>query len=101
MLFYFLLFLKEERNCAITHMQTLIIVLAILDILVCISLVGLVVFQEGNSRGLGSIAGGAETFFGKSKARSIDEKLKRLTTALAITFGVLSMILYVLTGRVA
>ncbi len=81
-------------------MTALIITLAILDVLVCIALVGLVIFQEGNSRGLGSIAGGAETFFGKSKARSIDEKLKKLTTILAITFGVLSVVLYLLTGRV-
>lgn len=81
-------------------MTALIIILAILDVLVCIALVGLVIFQEGNSRGLGSIAGGAETFFGKSKARSIDEKLKKLTSILAITFGVLSIILYLLTGRV-
>ena len=81
-------------------MTALIITLAILDVLVCIALVGLVIFQEGNSRGLGSIAGGAETFFGKSKARSIDEKLKKLTTILAITFGVLSAVLYLLTGRV-
>lgn len=81
-------------------MTALIIILAILDVLVCIALVGFVIFQEGNSRGLGSIAGGAETFFGKSKARSIDEKLKKLTTILAITFGILSIILYLLTGRV-
>ncbi|MDO5738050.1 MAG: preprotein translocase subunit SecG [Eubacteriales bacterium] len=81
-------------------MKALIITLGIIDVLVCIALVGLVVFQEGNSRGLGSIAGGAETFFGKSKARSIDETLKKLTSVLAITFGILSMVLYVLSGRV-
>ncbi len=82
-------------------MKAIILILAILDILVCIGLVGLVIFQEGNSRGLGVIGGGAETFFGKSKARGIDEKLKQLTSILAITFGIISMVLYVLTGRVA
>lgn len=80
-------------------MQSLIVILAVLDILVCIALVFLVVFQQGNSEGLGSIAGGAETFFGKGKSRSIDEKLKKLTTVLAIIFAILSITLYLLTGR--
>lgn len=80
-------------------MQTLIVILAILDILVCIALVLLVVFQEGNSQGLGSIAGGAETFLGKNKSRSIDDKLKTMTSYCAIAFAVLSVVLYLLTGR--
>lgn len=80
-------------------MQALIVILAILDILVCIALVLLVVFQEGNSQGLGSIAGGAETFLGKNKSRSIDDKLKTLTSYCAIAFAVLSVVLYLLTGR--
>ncbi len=80
-------------------MQALIVILAILDILVCIALVLLVVFQEGNSQGLGSIAGGAETFLGKNKSRSIDDKLKTMTSYCAIAFAVLSVVLYLLTGR--
>ena len=80
-------------------MQALIVILAILDILVCIALVLLVIFQQGNSQGLGSIAGGAETFLGKSKSRSIDDKLKTLTSYCAIAFAVLSVLLYLLTGR--
>lgn len=80
-------------------MQALIVILAILDILVCIALVLLVVFQEGNSQGLGSIAGGAETFLGKNKSRSIDDKLKTMTSYCAIAFAVLSVLLYLLTGR--
>lgn len=80
-------------------MNALLIVLAIVDILVCAGLVVLVVFQEGNSRGLGSIAGGAETFLGKSKGRSIDALLKKLTSVLAIVFAVLSVAIYLLTGR--
>lgn len=80
-------------------MQALIVILAVLDILVCAALVLLVVFQQGNSRGLGTIAGGAETFLGKGKSRSIDEKLKKFTSILAITFAVLSIVLYLLTGR--
>jgi len=75
------------------------IILAVVDILVCIGLVMLVVFQEGNSQGLGAIGGGAETFFGKSKGRSIDALLKKLTTIVAIVFAVLTVTLYLLTSR--
>lgn len=75
------------------------IVLAVIDILVCIGLVMLVVFQEGNSQGLGAIGGGAETFFGKSKGRSIDALLKKLTSIVAIVFAILTVVLYLLTSR--
>ena len=80
-------------------MNTLMIILAIIDILVCIGLILLVVFQEGHSKGLGAIGGGAETFFGKSKGRGMDATLKKLTTATALVFAVLTVVLYLLTGR--
>ncbi len=80
-------------------MDVLEIVLAIVDILVCIALVLLVVFQEGNSQGLGAIGGGAETFFGKSKGRSIDALLKKLTSVVAGLFAVLTIALYLMTSR--
>jgi preprotein translocase subunit SecG len=62
-------------------------------------LVGLVLFQQGQSRGLGAIAGGAETFFGKSKGRSIDAMLKKFTSFIAIFFILMTVTLYLLTGR--
>ncbi len=80
-------------------MSPLVIVLAVLDIIVCIGLVFLVVFQEGNSKGLGVISGGADTFFGQGKGRSIDQLLKKLTSILAIVFAILSIALYLLTSR--
>lgn len=80
-------------------MQALLIILAIVDVIVCVGLMLLVVFQEGSSQGLGIIGGGAETFFGKSKGRSIDAMLKKLTTAVAIIFAALTILLYLLTGR--
>ena len=80
-------------------MQALVVVMAVVDILVCVALVFLVVFQEGNDRGLGSIAGGADTYLGKKKGSSIDAKLKKLTAVLAIAFAILSIALYLLTGR--
>jgi len=80
-------------------MEVLAIILSIIDILVCITLAGLILFQQGQSRGLGAIAGGAETFFGKTKGRSIDSLLKKFTTGIAILFIALTIILYLMTGR--
>ncbi len=75
-------------------METVAIVLAVFDIIVCITLVLLVVFQEGNSQGMGIIGGGADTFFGKEKGRSIDSKLKKFTTFLAALFAIVTISLY-------
>lgn len=80
-------------------MTALAIIIAVIDILICIGLVLLVVFQQGSSKGLGVIGGGAETFFGKTKGRSIDVILKKLTSVAAIVFAVLTIILYLLTSR--
>jgi preprotein translocase subunit SecG len=80
-------------------MEAVAIIIAIIDILISIGLVCLVVFQEGSSKGLGIIGGGAETFFGKSKGRSIDAVLKKLTTVAAVVFAILTIILYLMTGR--
>lgn len=80
-------------------MEPVAIIIAVIDILICIGLVAMVVFQEGSSKGLGIIGGGAETFFGKSKGRSIDALLKKLTSVTAVVFAVLTIILYLMTGR--
>jgi preprotein translocase subunit SecG len=80
-------------------MKVFTIILAIFDVLFCLSLVGLVLFQQGQSRGLGAIAGGAQTFFGKTKGRSIDGMLKKITTIVAIVFMITTVTLYLLTGR--
>lgn len=80
-------------------MQVLIVILAILDILVCAALVFLVISQQGDSKGLIGYDNAAETFLSKTGSGTMEEKLKRLTTILAITFAVISVALYLLTGR--
>lgn len=72
------------------------IILAILDCILCVALVLLVVFQEGNAQGLGSIAGVADTFYGQNKGRSMDHVLKRFTSILAVTFALVTIVLYYL-----
>ncbi|MDE6881576.1 MAG: preprotein translocase subunit SecG, partial [Lachnospiraceae bacterium] len=59
----------------------------------CIALVILVLMQEGKSAGLGAVSGAAETYWGKNKGRSMEGKLVRITTGLAVAFMVLTVIL--------
>ncbi|MBZ4665329.1 MAG: preprotein translocase, SecG subunit [Mahella sp.] len=68
-----------------------------LYIIASIILIVVVLLQSGKTAGLsGSIAGGAETFFGKNKARTYDAKLKSLTKYAAVVFIVLSLVLVLL-----
>ncbi len=68
--------------------------LTVIYVIICIGLIATVLLQSGKSAGLsGSIAGGAESFFGKKKG--IDEKLSRLTAILAVSFLALSVLMIV------
>lgn len=74
-------------------MQWYDILLGIILIINAIGLVVIVLMQEGRSDGLsGAIAGGAETFFGKNKGRTIEDKLVKITKVLAGFFFVLSLL---------
>ncbi|HOD92841.1 MAG TPA: preprotein translocase subunit SecG [Clostridia bacterium] len=75
--------------------ETLKIILGIVHIIVCLALIVIVLMQSGKSGGLsGSIAGGAETFFGKSKGKAIDRILSKYTVYVAAFFAVTSIFLY-------
>ncbi len=68
------------------------IALGIVLIITSIALVAIVLLQEGRSAGLsGAIAGGAETFLGKNKSKTIEQKLVKITKILAGVFFVLSL----------
>ena len=65
-------------------------VFGVILILVSIIIIAVVLLQEGRSQNLsGAIAGGAETFLGKSKGRTIEEKLEKITKWLIVIFFVL------------
>lgn len=74
-------------------MGVLRILLTVLFVVVCISLVVLVLMQEGKSEGLGAISGAAETYWGKNKGRSMEGQLVKITKILALSFFVLAIIL--------
>ena len=78
-------------------MTTADIVLGIVLIIASLFLIISVLMQHGKDHSLsGTIAGGAETFFGKSKGQTIDKKLSTLTTVIAIIFVGLVLAVYLM-----
>lgn len=66
-------------------------VLIIASILITI----VVLMQEGRSQNLsGAIAGGADAFLGKSKARTIEAKLEKLTKWFIVGFFALVLVAF-------
>lgn len=68
--------------------------LIIVHILICFVVIASVLLQPAKVQGLSSaIAGGAETFFGRNKARTYEGKLQKVTTVSMILFVITSMAL--------
>ncbi len=75
-------------------MTTAQIVLSIIYFVVALALIAVVMLQSGKSAGLsGAIAGGADTFLSKNKAKSADARLARMTKWIAIVFMLLTLAL--------
>ncbi len=74
-------------------------VLGIAIVLTGLFLVIAVLMQSGKDKKLsGSIAGGAETFFGKTKGKSRDRILSIATTVVAVVFALLVVSMYVVVS---
>ena len=72
-------------------------ILTIVHVILGIILTVSVLMQSGKQAGLsGSIGGGAETFFGKNKSRTLDAMFARITTVVAILFLATSIVLSLL-----
>ncbi|MBR4071998.1 MAG: preprotein translocase subunit SecG, partial [Clostridia bacterium] len=71
------------------------IVIGILLLIMALFLIVAVLMQQGKNHNLsGTITGGAETFFGKSKGQAMNKKLSVLTSIVAVVFVLLVCILY-------
>ena len=76
------------------------ITLGIILLLAAIFLIVAVLMQSGKSHKLsGTIAGGAETFFGKTKGKTIDKMLSKLTTIVSVVFVVLVVVVYIFQDK--
>ena len=74
-------------------MTALEIILGILVIIVSLAIIIAIILQPGRRAGInGVISGGADTFLSKTKARTWDARLARMTKYFAIVFFVLAIV---------
>ena len=68
--------------------------LTIVQVILCLVMIAVVMLQSGKSAGLsGAIAGGADTFLAKNKAKSLDAKLAKGTKWVCAIWLVLTLVL--------
>ena len=72
-------------------------VLGVILLVFALFLIVSVLMQHGKAKNIsGAIAGGAETFFGKTKGSTIDKMLSKVTTVVAIIFVVIVIVVYIM-----
>ena len=74
-------------------MEVLKMILTIVFILVSIVLTVVVLMQQGKNAGLGALAGGSDTYWGKNKGRSMEGMLGKMTKILIAAFIILAAVL--------
>lgn len=74
-------------------MAVLKMILTIVFIVVSIVLTVIILMQQGKNAGLGALAGGSETYWGKNKGRSMEGMLGKVTKILIAAFIILAAIL--------
>ncbi len=70
--------------------------LSIVQVIASLFLIVTVLLQKGKTQGLGAIGGAADTFYNANKARGLDAILGKVTTVIAIIFGVCTVALVLL-----
>jgi len=74
-------------------MNTWTLISSIVLLILSIIIIVVVLLQEGHQANLsGAIAGGADTFLGKNKARTLDPFLAKWTKFFAIAFFVAALV---------
>lgn len=74
---------------------------ALIIMAICAVFIILVVlFQPGNSSGVGALGGTTETFLGKNKSKTFEHRMKRLTVISSIIFLVLC-IAFAIVAKIA
>ena len=75
-------------------MNALLIVLTVLQVLAALFLIVVILLQSGKKAGLsGAIAGGADTFMSRNKAKGLDAKLAKNTKWVAIAFLIITFLM--------
>ena len=78
-------------------MDTLKIIITVLQLLCGLAIIMAVLFQSGKSAGLsGAIGGVADSFLAKNKAKTLDAKLARATKWVGALFLIPTLVLLIL-----
>ena len=73
-------------------MEIVKIVITVLEVIFSVGLIAVVLFQSGKESGLsGAISGGADTYMGKGKSSTLDQKLASATKWVALVWVVLTL----------
>ena len=73
-------------------MQVVRIILTVLEVIASIGLIAIVLLQSGKEAGLsGAIAGGSDTYLGKNKGSTLDQKLASMTKWIALVWILLTL----------
>lgn len=78
-------------------MTAIDVVLIIIDIISAVAMVILFLAQEGNDNGMGVVSGASsntDSYYSKSKGRTLEERLKQATLIVAIVFAATSVLLF-------
>ena len=68
-------------------------IVALVIMAICALFIILVVlFQPGNSSGVGALGGQTESFLGKNKSKTFEHKMKKLTVISGVVFAVLCVV---------
>ena len=71
--------------------------ITVIQVILSLAIIAIVMLQSGKSAGLsGAIAGAADTFLSKNKAKSLDAKLAKMTKWVAVAFILLTLALSVI-----
>ena len=74
-------------------MAVLKMILTIVFIIISIALTVIVLMQQGKNAGLGALAGGSDTYWGKNKSRSMEGMMNKITKILIAAFIILAAVL--------
>ena len=75
---------------------TLSAIMIVAMVVAALATIILVLLQPANSSGIDALGGSSETFFGKNKGKSIEEKMKKWTIICLIVLAVLAIAFFVL-----
>lgn len=77
-------------------MNVLTIILTVIYVIIGVAISAIILMQEGNTQGLGSIGGMADSYWGKNKGRSMEGNLEKFTKYGTVLFMVLALVLNIL-----